>query len=353
MNLKKINLLVSVAVISVGMFLAGQFVSIGTAVQLPADEQEFVNLVDHTMPSVVSVVGKKLTKEGYTISSARGSGFIVKSNGLIVTNKHVIIDETLSYDVILSDGTTYLARVVATDPINDIALIKVEGLGLPTLELGDSDQLEIGQTAFAIGNSLGKYPNTVTKGIISGLGRVLSATSNNGRTETLDSVIQTDAAINSGNSGGPLLNSRGQVVGMNTAVEREGAGIAFAIPSNMIEDALVSYEKKGEISRPFLGVRFLMINSDLQATLKLAYGYGALIDSGILPDPPVVLGGPADKAGIKKGDIILSINGQALGIDNSLRTVIQEYSPGDVINLEIARGEQIFKQELTLGSAPK
>lgn len=346
---KKVNLILLTTVLATGVWV-GHNINAGTASELQPDEQDFVELVDQVLPGVVSVIGR--IDDTQAISLARGSGFVARSNGLIVTNKHVVVDETLNYDIVLADGTTYLGKVVARDPINDIALIKIESFGLRALELSDSDQVKVGQTAFAIGNSLGRYPNTVTKGVISGLGRSLTASSTGGRTETLDSVIQTDAAINSGNSGGPLFNSRGQVVGVNTAVERNGDGIAFAIPANEVALAIESYEKNGRIARPYLGVRFLSVDRELQAALNLKYSYGALLDSGTSLGVVIVPNGPADQAGLQQGDIILNVDNTPLDDKQSLRTVIQKYSPGDTVNLKVARGEQLFSISVTLGTAP-
>lgn len=333
-------------------FGVGYYVQTGTASQLPASEAEFIQLVDRALPAVVSVIGSRTDVNGQQVPFARGSGFLVRSNGLIVTNKHVVIDESLVYTVIFSDGRKYRATVSARDPINDLALLKIDGSNLPVLPLANAESIKIGQTAIAVGNSLGRYPNTVTKGIVSGLGRALTATSSNGKSESLDAVIQTDAAINSGNSGGPLLNSRGEVMGVNTAVEREGWGIAFAIPSNEIDFVVRSYEKHGSINRPYLGVRYLNIDRELQEVLKLPYHYGALIDSGNSLDTAVAIGGPADKAGIKAGDIILSVNNELLLGTRSLRSVLQKYAPGDVVTLTRARNGQVAEIKVTLTKAP-
>lgn len=343
---KKLNSILLSSILVTGIWL-GYTVTLGTASELPPQEQDFVNLVDTVLPGVVSVVGQT---QGLTL--AQGSGFIVRPDGLVVTNKHVVVDSSLTYDVILNDGTTYLGRVVAQDPINDIALIKIDGFNLPTLQLGDSDEIKIGQTAFAVGNSLGRYQNTVTKGIISGLGRALTASSTGGATEFLDAVIQTDAAINSGNSGGPLFNSRGQVVGMNTAVERGGNGIAFAIPINEISAAIESYEINGEITRPYLGVRFLNIDSDLKAKFNLNYSYGAFLNSGESLEPTILPNSPAAEADLRAGDIVLKINNIKLEGNITLRREIQKYKPGDQIILEIARANNVLTKTVTLGTAP-
>lgn len=345
-------LLVTGFIVSVSLLVSQLPIQVGTASLFPAEEAQFIQLVDKALPAVVSVIGSRTDANGQQVPFARGSGFLVRANGLVVTNKHVVIDEALSYTAIFSDGRKYKATVVARDPINDLALLKIDGANLPVLPLASAESIKIGQTAIAVGNSLGRYPNTVTKGIVSGVGRALTATSSGGKSETLDAVIQTDAAINSGNSGGPLINSRGEVVGVNTAVEREGWGIAFAIPVNEVVFVINSYEKNGSIVRPYLGVRYLNIDRELQEILRLPYHYGALVDSGNSSGSAVAIQGPADKAGIKDGDIILSVNGELLLGSKSLRSVLQQYSPGDVVTLTRARGGEVKDIKVSLTKAP-
>ena len=194
-----------------------------------------------------------------------GSGFVVSTEGLIVTNKHVVADTEAKYKVITKDDKTHEAQKIYRDPANDLAIIKINASGLTPVELGDSSKLKVGQMAIAIGTALGEFRNTVTVGVISGLGRGITAGSPfEGYVERLDNVIQTDAAINPGNSGGPLLNSGGQVIGVNTAVSSEGQNIGFALPINIVKDALTQFNKSGgKFSRPFLGVRYKMITRDL------------------------------------------------------------------------------------------
>ena len=271
-----------------------------------------------------------------------GTGFIISSDGMIVTNKHVVDTAEAEYTVIMNDGKQYEAKVLDTDPFNDIALIKIEANDLPTVELGDSDNLEIGQTVIAIGNTLGEYRNTVTRGVISGLSRTVTAGDNRGRSETLEDIIQTDAAINFGNSGGPLINLDGQVIGLNTAINREGQLIGFAIPINQAKKAIESVQQYGKIVRPYLGVRYIIINKEIAERNNLSVDYGALIVRGDqATDLAIVPGSPADKAGLVENDIILEINGQPIDRDHSLAKQLQKYSPGDTVSLKILhKGEE-------------
>lgn len=280
-----------------------------------------------------------------------GSGFLVSSDGLILTNKHVVSDASASYTVLMSDGKSYEAKVVGTDPVNDIALVKIDITNAPTLTLASSDNLDIGQTVIAIGNSLGQYSNTVTAGVVSGIGRSITAGGNDG-TEQLDGVIQTDAAINPGNSGGPLLNIAGQVIGINTAIDQEGQSVGFAIPSNDAQKDLDSFNKTGKITRPFLGVRYLMITADVAKQQKLPKDYGALVSRGEqVADVAVVPGSPADKAGIIENDIILQVNAQKLDEQHTLAGALRKFSTGDVITLKLYRKGEEKTVQVTLEEA--
>lgn len=270
-----------------------------------------------------------------------GTGFIISSDGLILTNKHVVDTTEAEYTVIMNDGNKYEAQVLDTDPFNDIALIKIEASGLPTVELGDSDILKIGQTVIAIGNTLGEYRNTVTRGVISGLSRTVTAGDGQGRSEILEDIIQTDAAINFGNSGGPLINLDGQVIGLNTAMSREGQLIGFAIPINQAKKAIDSVEQYGRIVRPYLGVRYIILNEEVAERNNLTVDYGALIVRGDQPtDLAVVPGSPADKAGLVENDIILEIDSQRIDQDHSLAKQLQKYNPGDAVTLKILHKEE-------------
>jgi serine protease Do len=279
-----------------------------------------------------------------------GSGFFVSPNGLILTNKHVVSDSTASYTVITQDGKSYDAKVVAQDPVNDLALVKISISNAPYLSLADSSNLQVGQRVIAIGNSLGQYQNTVTSGIISGIGRQITADSDTGSSEELSGVIQTDAAINPGNSGGPLLNSEGEVIGINTAIDQQGQLVGFALPANEAAQAIASYQKNGKIIKPFLGVRYITITQSMAQSQNLPETYGALIVQGETnTDVAVVPGSPADKAGLVENDIILEVNGQQLNEDNTLSNALQKYNPGDTVSLQVYHKGKIETVKATLG----
>ncbi len=272
-----------------------------------------------------------------------GTGFLISSqDGLILTNKHVVSDEGSEYMVVTNNGDEYKAQVLASDPFNDIAIIKVEAVDLPEVELGDSDELQMGQTVIAIGNALGEYRNTVTKGVISGVGRRVVAGDTSGRSEVLENVIQTDAAINFGNSGGPLINARGEVIGINTAISSQGQLIGFAIPINQAKYAIESVKKYGKIIRPFLGVRYILINKEIAKKNNLSIDYGALIVRGSQPgDLAIIPGSPADKADLEENDIILEVDEVRITEKRSLAKEIQKYKPGDEMELKILhKGEE-------------
>jgi serine protease Do len=271
-----------------------------------------------------------------------GTGFIASSDGYIITNKHVVTDEAAEYTVLMNDETKYAAKVLARDPVNDLAVLKIEGSNFSAVELGDSTNLKVGQTVIAIGNALGEFRNTVSTGVISGLARSVVAGGAGIGSEQLLGVIQTDASINPGNSGGPLLNLSGQVIGINTAMAQGAENIGFAIPVNEIKNAYAAVKKYGRIVRPWLGVRYTVIDKTMAEQNKLAVDYGALIVRGENPaDLAVIPGSPADKAGLVENDIILEINGQKLDDGHPLVRQIAQFQPGDEITLKIMhRGEE-------------
>lgn len=280
-----------------------------------------------------------------------GSGFIVSSDGLILTNKHVVSDLEAEYTVLTNEGQRYQAQVLARDPFQDIAILKVEPEEpLPVLKLGDSDQLEIGQTVIAIGNVLGEFRNSVSVGVISGLGRRITA-SGGGTVETLEDVIQTDAAINRGNSGGPLLNLKGEVIGINTAMALEAENVGFAIPINKAKRDIEQVKKEGKIIYPFLGVYHCLIDKEMQEKFNLPVDYGAWIGrdkNGNKAGVAVIPDSPAEKAGIKRDDIILEFNGEKITTDNPLTKIIIKYTPGDKVVLKVLRNKEELNLEVVL-----
>ncbi len=282
-----------------------------------------------------------------------GSGFIISSDGLIATNKHVANIEGAKYTVITSDGKKYDANVVAEDPTNDFALLKVDAKNLPVVEFGDSDNLQIGQRVIAIGNALGEFQNSVTVGVLSGKERSLQATDTSGNQgENLEGLLQTDAAINSGNSGGPLVNLKGQIIGINTATaaKNQAEGIGFAIPINSLKSAIDSYKKTGKIIVAYLGVSYVLVDQKVAASQNLNTDHGALVigdrSNGIAA---VQIGSPADKAGLKEGDVILKINNDEIKANQSLSSVLNRYQPGDEVSLRVLRNGKEMDVKVKLG----
>jgi len=271
-----------------------------------------------------------------------GTGFIVGSDGLIVTNKHVVEDQAAEYTVLMNDGQKYEAQVLARDSVNDIAILKINKDNLTTIQLGDSDKLKAGQTVIAIGNALGEYRNTVSKGVISGLKREIVAGGVMGQAEQLSGVIQTDTAINPGNSGGPLLNLKGEAIGVNVAIVQGSQNIAFSLPINEVKRVIDSVKQYGRIIRPWIGVRYVIISQELKEKNNLPVDYGALVVRGeTATDLAVVPGGPADKAGIVENDIILEIEGERITSENTLTKMILNKKIGDRLQLKIYhKGEE-------------
>lgn len=279
-----------------------------------------------------------------------GTGFIVSADGMIVTNRHVVDEDNAEYTVILNNDTRYTATVLAKDTLLDIAFLKIDASNLTPLNFGDSSAIKVGQSVVAIGNALGEFSNTVSSGIVSGLGRNITATDARGRSsEQLFDVIQTDASINSGNSGGPLLDLAGNVIGVNVAVASDAQGIGFAIPSNVVVDLLGRLNEEGEIVRPKLGVRFRMIDESLKRANNLTVDNGALIQRGqTTNDLAVIPGSPADKAGLRENDIILEVNNEKLTLNKPLNIVIQRYKVGEEVTLKVLRQGQEIEVKATL-----
>ena len=311
-----------------------------------------ISAVSKTLPSVVAIVSKQNVRSifgGVYEATGGGSGFVVRKDGLIVTNKHVVDSDTAKYTVVTADGKSYDAKVVAKDPVADLALVKISATNLPIVELGDSSKLALGQRVIAIGNALGEYQNTVTTGVVSGIGRSITAGTGLGGSEKLENVIQTDAAINPGNSGGPLLNLAGQVIGINTAIDSQGESVGFAIPINSVKTQIQTVAGGGEIVRPYLGVRYILITSELAAINNLDTKEGALITKGSSGEAAVQSGSPAAKAGIRESDVIISINDKKITEDLSLSTILQDCNPGDVVNIKLVRDKKEQTITATLG----
>lgn len=281
-----------------------------------------------------------------------GSGFIVSADGYVVTNNHVVSDAEAQYTVFLNDGTKYDATIVSTDATLDVALLKIDASDLPYLEFGDSDAVKVGQTAIAIGNALGEFRNTVSVGVISGLSRTITAGDTTGDSEQLQDVLQTDAAINAGNSGGPLLNSDGYVVGVNVATSTGGQNVSFALPANAVKSAIESMEKFGHVVRAYLGVRFTTIDSDLAEKNSLSVDHGALILRGDDGSLAVIPGSPADKAGLEENDIVLKVGDKDVTADEPLNVLLGDYKPNDTVRLHVLHDGDEKDVDVTLGTAP-
>ena len=282
-----------------------------------------------------------------------GSGFFVSSDGLLVTNRHVVSDKDAEYTVLTNDGEKYNAKVLARDSTFDIAVLKVKGKDFSHLEFGNSDLLKPGQTVIAIGNALAEFHNSVSVGVVSGLSRSIVAGDLSGHSELLEGVIQTDAAINPGNSGGPLLDISGKVIGVNVAVQRGAENIGFALPSNTVKSIIDSVEKYGEIVRPYLGVRYMQITERLKEKNNLSVDYGALVVRGeTMEDLAVVPGSPADKAGIVENDIILEVDGVKIKQGKSLASIIRQKQVDQKVVLKILHKGEEKEVEVMLEKAP-
>ncbi len=322
--------------------------------EVVSQDRAIIDVASKVSPSVVSIVSSQNARDifGRTVQqTGAGTGIIVKADGLIMTNKHVVSGGT-SFTIITSDGKQYeQGKVVATDPTNDIAFLKIDpgNTKLQPAELGDSSTVEVGQTVIAIGNALGQFQNTVTTGVISGKSRPITAGGGNDGSENLQNLFQTDAAINPGNSGGPLVSIDGKVIGINTAVAGEGAqNIGFAIPINEAKADLASVIDKGKITKAYLGVRYVAITPDFAQANGLSVDHGAFVQGSgsVLGDSP------AAKAGLQQGDIITRINNTDINADNPLSSVIAQFKPGETVTLTVIRGGKTTQLKATLGEAP-
>lgn len=329
-----------------------------------SEESAIISAIDQTLPSVVTIgisktassrdffeidpfdpfsPFKRIPGRSQKIEQNIGSGFVISSDGLIVTNKHVVDDVEANYRVLTNDNKQHEVTKISRDPLNDLAILKINATGLKPIKLGDSGNLKLGQVVIAIGTPLGEFTNTVTSGIVSGLKRGITAGSPfEGYVERLDNVIQTDAAINRGNSGGPLINLSGEAIGVNTAVSGEGQNIGFAIPINVVKDLIKNFNSaRGKIERPFLGVRYQMI-SRREAILNEIVEGAYIIE--------VVKESPADKAGLQPDDIITEFDDQRIrgDDDKNLQKLIARKKIGDRVRLKLWRDGQVLEKTITL-----
>lgn len=328
--------------------------SVGTRVV--TEESVTIDVVKKVTPAVVTVgitknqqifgfgsFGFGLVPQGTKqVKQDIGSGFVVKSDGLIITNKHVVADTAAKYRVITADNKSFDVQRIYRDPGNDVAILKINATGLPTVEMGDSGSLQVGQFAIAIGTALGEFRSTVTTGVVSGLGRGITAGTPFEGAEKLENVIQTSAAINPGNSGGPLLNSAGQVIGINVAVAAESQNIGFALPINLVKDSLKTFETNGQFApRALLGVSYRMISRDLAVLNDLPEGAYVQL---------VAVDSPAEKAGIEKSDIITKFDGKNVRESgNDLAKLISAKKPGDTVELSLYRDDgKVLTVKVTL-----
>jgi len=371
-KIKSILVLLAVLILlgvgSVGGFLVtkkflGSDVLVQNKVEVVDEESVAIKVVEKATPSVVTVSinkdvvntntldlfqqffgGSSYSQPESSVENVEqdiGTGFIISTDGLIVTNKHVVSDTTAKYKVVIGKDENVDVVNIYRDPVNDLAILKVDKTDLTPVEMGDSDQIKVGQTVIAIGTALGEFRSTVTKGVISGLGRGITAGDYTTGLEKLEDVIQTDAAINPGNSGGPLFDSTGQVIGVNVAVSQNGQSIGFALPINLVKDSVDNFRKTGEFDRPYLGVAYQMISK--QAALLNEVPAGAYVQA-------VVVDSPAEKAGLKVGDIITEIDGQKMVDveDTSIAGIINQKKIGDTVELKYYRDDKETEVEVAL-----
>jgi serine protease Do len=321
--------------------------------KLVLQESEIVaEVAKKVSPSVVSIVTESYSSTSQffspSLEEGAGTGVIISKDGYIITNKHVVSEGTTKVAVIAADGTRYDdVTVVGRDPLNDIAFLKINGAKeLQEATLGDSGKVDIGQKVIAIGNALGQYQNSVTSGIVSGIGRPVVA-NENGEDASLSDLLQTDAAINPGNSGGPLVNVKGEVIGINTAIIENAQGIGFALPINATKGLRKSVLETGKVRRAYIGIQYITLTPEVARELKLGIKYGAYVGTSG-GGRSVVAGSPAAKAGIRNGDIVTEVNGTTIDQRNSLATLLAEYVPGDKVTLTILRDGRAQKIDVTL-----
>ncbi|HXK52995.1 trypsin-like peptidase domain-containing protein [Candidatus Nomurabacteria bacterium] len=311
------------------------------------EESALIQMIDKVSPSVVSIVvkttGFDIFNGSYSVEDGIGTGFIVDEKGLIVTNDHVVDSVKSNYAVVTSDGTTYDVKRISKDPYADLAILEIDASGLPVVELGDSSILRLGQTAVAIGNALGTYDNTVTSGVVSGIARQVVASLGFGDSKTYEDVIQTDAALNPGNSGGPLLNLEGQVIGINVATIWGAENIGFAIPVNTLKPLLEVYMSEGRLIRPYLGVSYNMVSKNLAELRDLPEGAFIL---SVSPNSP------AEEGGLRRGDIIIKIDDVNITESSTLSAVIANKRVGDKLTIRVVREDEELEISVVLAEFP-
>lgn len=331
-------------------------VSIAVAKDLDEVAAEMPHEFFHLPPRERAFIESRLRQaprdEEGRVKLGGGSGFIIHKDGLILTNKHVLADPHAVYTVVTGDDKRYETKILARDPINDVAILKIDppAGGLPVVELGTAKSIDLGQAVIAIGNALGEFQNTVSTGVVSGLSRLITAmTDFAGHQERLRGLIQTDAAINPGNSGGPLINLEGKAIGINSAVVFGAQNIGFAIPIDRAKKDLDEIKKYGYIRHPFLGVRYMILNRPLQERFRLPLDHGALIMSeGTPEDTAIIPGSAADKAGLKEYDIILFCDKKKITEKETLEDIIAGHDIGDTLDLEILRDNKKLAKQITL-----
>lgn len=356
--------LASILVFGIGIQSSRPLISKTQADNLQFDEQEAtIRAIKKVSPAVVSIavsdmveVETKLEdgtvkKEMKKVNRGSGSGFIISANGFIITNRHIASAASRDrgeYKVTLQSGKQYYAQFIGNDPLHDLSLLKIFDSNLPSVTLGDSSKLTVGTTVIAIGNSLGRYNNSATKGIISGLYRNIEAFGNNGTSEDLKNVMQTDAEINLGNSGGPLIDLQGNVIGINVAKDLSGNSVGFSIPINEAKPIIMSARTYGRIIRARLGVRFVMITPEIAEERQTSRSSGALLIVSDKGEAAITPGGPAEKVGLQANDIIFEIDGRPIDERLPLSSYINQFSPGKKLGLRIQRGQEVFTKIVTL-----
>lgn len=350
----------SLAAGGLGAYVVERFMSDDTRVinnqSVVLQEGELVaSVASQVSSSVVSIVTESTGRNLYgisTIQQGAGSGIIISQDGYVMTNKHVVNSSAKNVEVILSDGTSYEdVEFVGSDPTNDIAFLKIRNVsGLKPAKLGDSSSLKVGQKVIAIGNALGQYQNTVTTGIISGTSRPVMASDANGSSvEALENLLQTDAAINPGNSGGPLVGLNGEIIGINTAVASQAEGIGFAIPINDAKGMIKTLLADGKVVKPYVGVRYVSITPDVVKQYNLKVKNGAYVIAGQNSEA-IVAGSPAEKAGLKEGDIITRIDDTPVDSSHPFASLVAQHSVGDKIKLTYWRDGKESVVEVTLAA---